>query len=146
MTCNRKDIEIHALAFKSAILACESGSLTESLQDYPRGSCDDASWLLARYLGEMGCGIFTHIVGTNGGIIPSHVWWKQDLFIVDITAYQFIDNNHQVIFSADEKWYLQFNTEINPYTDYRQYPGHQPFVQELNHSYDQVLAKLNQVE
>jgi len=55
-----------ATAFREAIERCNSERLGISFENFPRGSCGDASPLLGTYLIEQGAGTFMYVCGERG--------------------------------------------------------------------------------
>ena len=60
--------------------------------DFPHGSCNDASVLVALMLSENGFSEFDCVIGenTSGG---THSWLQSDYLLIDITADQFTDTD-----------------------------------------------------
>jgi hypothetical protein len=85
---------------------------------FPRGYCQGASKLLAKYLVEIEgiCPVEGVANGTrhlpsddpDWPIEQSHFWLEQSCFIVDITADQFDDCAEPVIVTTDCSWHAQF--------------------------------------
>lgn len=62
-------------------------TLPITLQDFPHGSCGDATLLLGHYLTAQGHGEFRYYFGWRCG--KSHAWLQAGSVIVDITGDQF---------------------------------------------------------
>ncbi len=140
-TCSKEKLLRLSVIFRTALVACEKDSLVISLRDFPSGSCSDASYLLAKYLGEMGCGKFNYVVGIRKKDEWSHVWLEQDSIIVDITADQFEENESEVIVTSDVSFHQQFKEDQRWVADYRKYDDDR-IVSGLNESYTQVLTEI----
>ncbi|HOI73148.1 MAG TPA: hypothetical protein PLO63_03275 [Syntrophales bacterium] len=106
--------------FRRAILACDSSSLCTTLQTFPRGACGDASYLLARFLSEQGCGEFEYVLGRNDHY-GSHVWLEKSNIIIDITFDQFDENKGSSMVTTDGRFYSQFQIEDRHIADYEIY-------------------------
>lgn len=102
-------IALASRVFRSAIE--KSLPMGSPIMDgFPYGACDDASLLLAKYLGECGLGTWTYCCGTRyrDGESRSHAWIEQDELIVDITADQFGESPDPVVVTHDREWHDQF--------------------------------------
>lgn len=106
---NFKNLFLEASKFRRAIENCNKSSLPESFHSFPKGSCSDASLILAHYLKEKGFGEFEYYSGKRMG--KSHGWLKQNEIIIDITADQFADNDEKVIVTLNPKWHDEFKGE-----------------------------------
>lgn len=93
-----------------------------TLENFPKGSCGDASLLLAKFLNENGCGSFDYVLGQRNN--HSHAWLEQGDLIIDITADQFNDNKNPVIVTTDNYWHKQFNGRIEHIADINRYDDH----------------------
>ena len=60
--------------------------------DFPHGSCNDASVLVALMLTENGLKEFDCVIGENTAG-RTHSWLQSDYLLIDITADQFTDTN-----------------------------------------------------
>ena len=58
-----RKIELQAKRFRDALESCESSQLPVGLQDFPRGSCGDASLLLAKHLQSQRLWPLTYVCG-----------------------------------------------------------------------------------
>ena len=56
-------IEFRAAQFRTALEECERRLLPITFEDFPRGSCGDATLLLAKFLQDSGLGMFDYICG-----------------------------------------------------------------------------------
>lgn len=86
-----------------------------SLENFPTGSCCDASTLLGTYLKDNGLGDFYFVKGSRGeeAELETHYWLEKEDIIVDITADQFAGINEEVIVtSTDSKWHKSFTKTI----------------------------------
>jgi hypothetical protein len=108
-------IRERATAFRAAIEACDKNRLCISFQEYPLGSCGDASSLLGKYLTDSGLGSFRYVAGEymSGEDYQSHAWVEQDGLIIDITADQFTDVNTPVWLTTERHWHNQFDIDVN---------------------------------
>jgi hypothetical protein len=96
-------------------MECDPESLIITLREFPRGSCGDATLLLAKYLEENKCGKFDYVCGEREEF--SHAWLQRDRLIVDITADQFDDQNSPVIVTEDHDWHSQFTLSVKEKND-----------------------------
>jgi len=106
-------IEAHARRFRAAIESCEPKQLPITLRDFPKGSCGDASLLLAEYLKSKGIGPLTYVCGQivtdhQRGDIQTHAWLEMDDIIIDITPDQFDGVTQQIMVTKDHSWHEQF--------------------------------------
>ena len=111
-----------ATRFRVGIESCDPGQLFVTLQRFPAGACGDASYLLARYLKQNGCGEFEYVAGTDSTQC-SHAWLEQDGVIIDITADQFEGIDSAVIVTTDRTWYSSFeeDEECRHLADFERY-------------------------
>jgi hypothetical protein len=136
-----------AMRFRLAIERCDPKQLTICMQDFPAGSCGDATPLLGTYFIEEGLGTFTYVLGEraadniNGR--HSHAWLEADGVIVDITADQFVENDQKVIVTGHSDWHATFERdEMQPHAaDYRVYDPHT--VASLGRAYGAILTKMD---
>jgi hypothetical protein len=92
-----------AARFRAAL---EQGSLRlHGLQNFPRGSCGDASELLGQYLQDSGLGTWDYRLGFEPESMNSHAWVEQGQVLADITADQFPDVSDPVVVTADRSWH-----------------------------------------
>ena len=101
------EIYCEALRFRQAIEQTDKARLTTDFRDFPKGSCGDASLLLAKYLKDCGFGEFDYMLGF---LFPeseshSHAWLQQGDLIVDITIDQFDDCSEPVFVSYCSPWH-----------------------------------------
>lgn len=137
--------KLHILAsrFREAIEACDPKHLTIGLEDFPRGSCGDASLLLGTYLREHGRGDFTYILAERreGDSWFSHAWVEIDGVLVDITADQFPEIDERVIVCRDSAWHRRFEIEPRGVADFRVYDTRT--VAFLGQAYLAICARLS---
>jgi hypothetical protein len=76
-----------------------------SLQNFPKGSCGDASEMLGQYLSDCGLGTWIFRMGFEPSSLDSHAWVERGALIVDITADQFTDVSERVIVTTDRTWH-----------------------------------------
>jgi hypothetical protein len=134
MACDKDVLVGLATRFRTAIIESEPRSLIGSLTNYPNGACEDASYLLARYFADQGCGEFEFVLGVRKQKSHSHAWLEQEGLIVDITADQFKGMNSGVFVSQNGSWHRQFIEENRHIADY---------VIRYRNSTDNTLANLN---
>jgi hypothetical protein len=98
-------------------MALECPSVTS--ETFPRGYCQGASKLLAKYLVEVesimpieGIANGTRYLPSDGDsewpIEQSHFWLEHAGYIIDITADQFEDGPEPVVVTTDRSWYDRF--------------------------------------
>ena len=142
-----RKIRLQTEIFRTAIEACESEELPVSLQDFPRGSCSDASLLLARYLQSQGVWPLIYVSGqTNADErhqIQTHAWLEIDDIIIDITADQFDDVTQSVIVTRDRSWYQRFNVQRKEEADYYRWCG--PGIDELPDAFELICSNLKDI-
>lgn len=98
-----------ASQFRAAIEATPARDLPITLKTFPHGACGDAALLLAKFLGDQGCGRFDYMLGERDG--HSHAWLQQGDLIVDIACDQFSDMPERVFVGRQSAWHAQFNAE-----------------------------------
>ncbi len=112
------------------------------MQDFPWGSCGDATPLLGAYLVEHGFGSFSYALGSrhpNGH--HSHAWLEADGVIVDITADQFPEVDQKVIATRQSAWHAAFERDEEPHpAHYRVYDRRA--ASELERAYRVILAEI----
>lgn len=99
-----------ATTFRQALEKNKHILTLPTLENFPNGSCGDASILLAKFLSDSGCGTFEYVMGWRD--THSHAWLQQAELIIDITADQFNDINESVIVTTDSSWHKHFNGKI----------------------------------
>jgi|WetSurMetagenome_2_1015567.scaffolds.fasta_scaffold873913_1 hypothetical protein len=117
-----------AIRFRSALESMLIQERSVTLQDFPRGSCGDATLLLGTYLIEEGFGPFDYMLGERSGPMgegwTSHAWLEQDDLIIDITADQFPDGPGKVVICRDSTWHAAFHGKRKNVADYRIYDSY----------------------
>lgn len=140
MENNLEYLKILVENFRLAIKLTDKSKLTGSCVNFPNGSCDDASILLARYLSEKGN--FDIKLVKGGFDNKTHNWLEVDDFIVDITAKQFnfID---KYIVSSNSDWHNQLvvHSKINPCIENYDNYTRNSFLK----AYKAILANLKEV-
>ena len=132
------DLVTDCTRFREAILASDRSRLIVSLRDFPRGSCDDTSLLLARYLRARGHGDFRSISGRRG--YETHVWLKQGKLVIDLTGNQFCDWPHGLVYVGEEcGWFASFSGVDGGPAYYSQFGG--SLEGELDVSYAEILKR-----
>ena len=120
-------IEFHSKQFREALEKCPKNLLPIGFRDFPRGSCGDASLLLAKYLQNMKCGMFDFVCGeiseNDEHGFQTHAWLQRNDLIIDITADQFEEIESSVIITRNRSWYERFEIEITHIADYDIYDG-----------------------
>ncbi|GFO53188.1 hypothetical protein GMSM_01950 [Geomonas sp. Red276] len=107
----------HAFLFREALVrSARKGVSLPTLRDFPRGSCADASLLLAKHLQEKGWGAAFLVVGERRG--QRHAWLGLLDVIIDITADQFEDQPCTVIVSTESSWHSTFNGQVSGVADF----------------------------
>jgi hypothetical protein len=104
-----------AMGFRAAIEACELKTLPITFHEFPRGSCGDATLILAKYLKDNGQEGFVYVCGVRDG--HSHAWLQRDGLIVDITGDQFPDNEKRVCVVRGSVWHAQFEIDREDLSD-----------------------------
>ena len=139
-----REIELQAKLFRAAIESCASNELPVTLQDFPRGSCGDASLLLAKHLQNHGIWPLNYIRGQMAteeeGNPQSHAWLEIEDIIIDITADQFDDITQEVIVTRDRSWHGRFDIESKGVADYNRWSG--PGIERLQYSFERISSKL----
>lgn len=142
-----REIEQQAKLFRVAIESCEPNHLPVTLQDFPRGSCGDASLLLAKHLQNQGIWPLTYVCGEmtidEKGKFHSHAWLEIEDIIIDITADQFEGVTQQVIVTRDRSWHEQFDIENKDAADYYRWSG--PGIDPLPKAFELILSKLKAI-
>ncbi len=137
---NEEQLKKLAILFRAALIRCERNKLLITLQDFPHGSCGDASYLLAKYLEEQGCGKFEYVLGKRIADLYSHAWLEQKGIIIDITADQFEGQNCSVLVTSDKSWHSQFVEEERQVADFELF--NHSASSDLRRSYNQVKNKI----
>lgn len=111
--------------FRAAIEACDLKSLPNTFHGFPRGSCGDATLVLAKYLKDNGQEGFVYVCGMREG--HSHARLQRGNLVVDITGDQFPDNDDRVCVSRASAWHAQFEvdhedpSDIDVYDDFTRF-------------------------
>ena len=142
INCDINKLIALATVFRAAIEKCDPKPLPEALENFPFGSCGDATLLLAKYLEQNNCGKFYYMLGERSG--KSHAWLQQGNIMVDITADQFHDNSEAVIVTTDHRWHLSFNGKAEGIADFENYDKNT--VLRLSSAYKKILAVAKQNE
>jgi hypothetical protein len=149
---NVEDAEIEALEFRAkqfraALEHCERDLLPIAFENFPRGSCGDATLLLAKYLQNSGLGFFDYICGEvyedGGRKFQSHAWLQRGNIIVDITADQFNEIEAPVLVTRDHSWHNQFEVEVKNVADYEVYDERTKRI--LSSAYESVIACIDDI-
>jgi len=130
--------------FRRAIERCERSELPLSLENFPIGSCSDASTLLGTYLKDNGFGDFHLVKGRRGegAGLETHFWLEKENLIVDITADQFDGIKEDIIItSTDSEWHNSFTKIILREADYRQIVA-MDVRRNLDAVYDFILSNI----
>lgn len=130
--------------FREAIERCNPTQLTVWMQNFPNGSCGDATPLLGTYLTKLGHSNFMYVLGERRCHGPngwhSHAWLEKDGLIIDITADQFPEVTERVIVATHSTWHDTFEREIRHRADLHIYDP--ATVANLGQAYFAVLAEL----
>lgn len=98
--------------FREAIERADKDSLPNGLKEFPRGSCSDASLLLARYLTDQRYGPFKIVRADRWNLAnnthTTHAWLEKDGFIIDITADHYAEILDKVIVTNSSDWHKTF--------------------------------------
>ena len=124
--------------FRAAIEACDLRRLPITFQEFPRGSCGDATLVLAKYLKENEQEGFVYVCGMRDG--HSHAWLERNGLIVDITGDQFPDNDDPVCVSRGSAWHAQFEIDREDPSDIDLYDDFTRF--NLGAAYDRISQHL----
>lgn len=102
-SCHNYDMELQYKEIINFVNACRSlleqpdiKKLYIGFNDFPHGSCNDASVLVALMLTENGFNEFDCVIGENKAG-ATHSWLQSDYLLIDITADQFT-NTDTVLF------------------------------------------------
>ncbi len=131
-------IKILVAKFRLAIEQTDKNKLTGSCINFPNGSCDDVSILLAKYLMENG---FFDINLIKGGFDnKSHNWLEVENYVVDITADQF-EFTESYIVASNSDWHNQLiiHSRIKPNID--NYDNHTRHL--FLEAYDAIINNLS---
>ncbi|THF74401.1 hypothetical protein [Cohnella fermenti] len=138
------ELEEQIRLFYKAILNTED--LPFPYNNFPHGCCQDASWILHRYLFEKGYTSIDLVGGEyhgDNGEFMSHVWLELDGTIIDITYSQFIDEVSDVVITENRNLHQKFIENYRyrkpyweTYTD-----GHTSDL--LDHFYNNVIENVN---
>jgi hypothetical protein len=98
-----------AIYFREALDEADKPSLPIAFQEFPCGSCGDASETLGYFL-RCVLNIKTTYVSAKktspGGDYQSHAWLEYKGFIIDVTADQF--GREPVVVTQDHSWHERF--------------------------------------
>jgi hypothetical protein len=139
---NFKNLFLETSKFRRAIENCNKSILPKSFHSFPKGSCCDASIILAHYLKEKGFGDFDYVSGIR--MEKLHGWLRQKEIIIDITADQFADNDEKVIVTLNPKWHDEFKAEKLHAADLNIYDENSRIT--LLHAYNEILKNINSNE
>ena len=114
-----------ATQFRQMIESADTSKLTEDFENFPAGSCGDASILLAQYLIDAGYDTPTYVSAelVRPPDLLSHAWIELDGVILDVTADGFEPDAPPVIVAENSTWHGRFNrfdehpAAINVYED-----------------------------
>lgn len=140
MACTEIELTRLAAVFRAALLACDKNALFITLQSFPNGACGDASYLLAKYFEDKGCGQFDYVLGKRRPNFYSHAWLEKNRIIVDITADQFESIHDPVLVTSDHSWHHQFKEEDRHVADFERFDS--STVTNLRSSYELVVKRI----
>lgn len=131
-------IRATAINFRGAVQQCGKQLKAITLQQFPHGSCGDASDLLGMYFKQSLMVECEYVVGWAQG--KTHAWLELATVIIDITADQF--GNEAVIVSSDSQFHRQFEIDDRRVPDISGVT--QPQLQYLQHDYELIVARILQ--
>lgn len=140
MSDNSDTLRIRDLAerFRAAIEACDLKMLPITFHELPRGSCGDATLILAKYLKENGHEGFVYVCGMRDG--HWHAWLQRDGLIVDMAGDQFPDNGDSVCVSRGSAWHALCEIDREDPSDIDLYDDFTRF--NLGAAYDRISQHL----
>jgi hypothetical protein len=147
-----RDAELEAIGFRAkqfcaALERCDRGLLPITFEEFPRGSCGDATLLLAKYLQHSGLGLFNYVCGSiHEGAergFQSHAWLQREDIIVDITADQFDGVREPVIVTRDHSWHDRFDAKVHNVADYEVYDANTQSI--LSAAYENIVACIRDI-
>lgn len=134
----------HAIKFRDAIESIPLAERTDSFKNFPRGSCGDASILMATYLASHGILGFEYICGERGQQElknwTTHAWLRSADVIIDITADQFPDAPNCLVFHADSTWHRTFEAGVPQPALLNEYTGYGALLMQV--MYSKICSKL----
>lgn len=133
-----------ASLFRMAIEACDRSMLPISFEEFPRGSCGDATPLLGTYLIEHGFGPFDYVLGERGSSGYTHAWLRQGQLVVDISADQFADAPEAIIVCVNSPWHQTFQQQVKHVADFRIYDEYT--TASLASAYELIEERLKQMD
>lgn len=141
--CPMRSEEIYKAAeeVRSAIERADRASLPITFENFPRGSCGDATLILGTHLKSLGFGPFNYVVGDRGnqceGTWHSHAWLEGEGLVIDITADQFPEFPHKVFVAPTSSFHETFDSEATHEADFHIYDQHT--VATLSAAYSTIL-------
>ena len=138
--CSKQRLIELASQFRNALMKCDKHNLHITLQYFPHGACGDATYLLAKFLEEAGCGEFDYVSGIREHDNHSHAWLEQNGIIVDITADQFYEQEASVLVTSDKTWHSQFEEQERHQADFERLDDRSIYF--LKDSYNKVKTEL----
>ncbi|MBZ6072034.1 hypothetical protein [Aeromonas schubertii] len=101
--------ELHRLAsqLRTALNQIAWSQMPDGFKDFPAGTCNSISNVLAEHLYTCGVTGVELVIGSNMQL-GSHAWLEISGIIVDITADQFPDISASVLVTTDHQWHSQF--------------------------------------
>ena len=99
-----------ATRFRQLIENADREKLTIQFENFPTGSCGDASTLLAQYLIDSGYDTPTYVSAElyNPDLRWGHAWIELDGIVMDITADGLFADAPQVIVAENSDWHEIF--------------------------------------
>lgn len=107
----KTEIEKHASNMRNAIEYTILFNRPKFFENFPSGSCGDASLLLGTYLHELGFNKFQRVLANRvyeNTNIMGHSWLSDGELVVDITVDQFPDSGQKVIVDYNSKYHKLF--------------------------------------
>ena len=142
-----ESLEFRAKQFRVALEICERDSLPITFENFPSGSCGDATLLLAKYLQNSGLGFFDYVCGEiyedGERKFQSHAWLQREDLIVDITADQFDEIEAAVLITRNHSWHNQFEVDVRHLADFEVYDEHTKNT--LSSAYNSVVAHIDDI-
>lgn len=104
-------IRFYSEKFRRGLDLCPKRLLSIAFQDFPHGSCGDASLHLAKYFEDSGLKDFEYVSEEfydSTRRYWSHAWLEKENLIIDITMDQFEDRDETVFISSDKTWHERY--------------------------------------
>jgi hypothetical protein len=145
LNVDRVALEQSAVQFRRALERSDL-SFLPTLADFPKGSCGDATLLLARFLLDSGFGAFDYVCGETAserGGLQTHAWLQRGRLIIDITADQFDDVETAVLVTDNHAWHDRFQSEVKHVADWDLYDSRTRAS--LASAYKRILSAIDDI-